>query len=161
MTSSKTFIIKTDYFNQSWTWIKRTILFIILALVIFLWGFSNPKYELIGFLLVGIASIIVFSIPKDDLAVDKEYIYCIRKSILPFFSKTKKYEISKIKSVRCNGNYSRSNDLFNFLSLGNLYQSLNSIEINFKDNSSISLNVAIYKKELNGIILKVSELISS
>lgn len=157
--SGNTLIIKTNYFNHYWTWIKRTILFTIIFFIILLWNSINPEYNRLGYLFASIAFIIIFAIPKDDLVVDREYFYHIKKSIFPFFTKAHRYELSKIKSIRAKGTYSGGNDLFDFVSLGNIYQSLNSIEILFKDDSSINISVAIYKKDLDEVLHNVRELL--
>ena len=157
--SDSILIIKTNYFNHYWTWIKRAILFIIILVVILLWESMNPEYSWVGYLFVLIMFIIIFTIPMDDLALDRKYFWHVKKSIVPFFSRVNRYDLSKIKSIKGKGTYSKGNDLFGFMSLGNIYQSMNSIEIIFIDDSSVVINIAIYKKELDEVVLKVRELL--
>ena len=155
----ETYIISTNYFNKPWTWLKKLIHFLG-ALGFLFWiqsmeagehatGYSWIKYALF----VMLTSYIIVK-PKDELAVDNENLYYIRKSIIPSFTRTTKYQISKIKSIGCGGVYDTDTE---FLIKGNSYS--NRLEIVFQDNSSTSEDVAIYKSELKAIVEVVQSLI--
>jgi hypothetical protein len=156
----KVYLIRTNYFNRPWTWIKRLLEFIG-ALLFLGWigtveaSHTGPEYSWIKYALFGVATFYIFSRPKDELALDKQDLHYIKKSIIPFFSRTTKYKISKIKSIGCGGVYDTDTE---FLIKGNRYR--NRLEIVFKDNSSKSHDVTIYKTELKAIVKRVQWLIN-
>ena len=154
------FINRTNYFNKPWTWVKTIAIVGFITLLLLSWQLMDEggKYSWIRYL---ISIIIVFSIataPIDDLAVDKQYFYYFRTSILPFFSKVTKFEISQIKSIRAGGRHTESSDIFQFLTMNG--GGRNTIEITLIDDSYRSLDVAIYRKDVQMIVLKVKELMT-
>lgn len=150
----KTYIIKTNYFNRPWTWIKRTLVFLFLIMTIIYSEWVYPGGLLWKYLFLLLSGLYLFLKPKDDLAIDDKYFYHLKRSIQPFFSRTAKYDLAKIKSIKAGGIYSPPFEIMELLGTG----FSNSIEIIFKDNSSIILNLPIYKKDLVFVISKVKEL---
>jgi hypothetical protein len=154
------YIIKTNYFYQPWTWIKRVLEFLFGLSVLFwlhLQGLEQEtEYSWVKYVLFGLLTVFIFTRPKDELAVDKETFYHIRKSIIPFFTRTAVYKISKIEIIRCAGIFSADTEIFGLLASG---VNRNKIEIIFKDNSSISIDLTIHREELNEIVLKINGLI--
>jgi hypothetical protein len=154
------YIIKTNYFNRPWTWIKRYFEFLA-ALGFLFWTYilesddPGSMYPWIKYSLFGLLTFYIFSRPKDELAVDEENLHYIKKSIVPFFNRMTKYKISEIKSIGCGGVYHINTE---FLLKGNRYR--NRLEIVFKDNSSKSHEVTIYKTELKAIVKGVQMLIN-
>lgn len=112
---------------------------------------DNPN-RILSYILGVTALFVIFSIPIDELAIDKAYLYHFKKSIIPFFTVVKRYEISRMKSINCLGSYSAGNDVLAFLSLGQLYQSANTVRIICKDDSVTTFNVGIYREDVDRII---------
>lgn len=153
------FILRTNYFNKPVIWIKRGLKF--LCALGFLFCISTievhdpgPKYSWAKYSLFVILTAYIFAKPQDELALDKENLHYIKRSIFPFLSRTTKYKISQIKSIGCGGIYDTDTEL---LIRGDPYR--NRLEIIFKDNSSKSHDVTIYKKELKSIVKVVLRLI--
>lgn len=156
----RAYIIKTDYFSKPWTWIKRFFKF--LFLVVFLvWinttesGGAIARYDWIKYTLFGIIGLYIFIKPMDELALDSKNLYYVKKSILKMFCKTTEYRISNMKSIGCGGVYDRDTE---FLIKGNSYR--NRLEIIFKDSTSKSHDVTIYKSELKEIVNQVLRLLN-
>ena len=114
----------------------------------------GPEYSWVKYSLFVILTAYIFMKPQDELALDKENLHYIKRSIFPFLTRTTKYKISQIKSIGCGGAYDTDTE---FLIRGNPYR--NRLEIIFKDSSSKSHDVTIYKKELQAIIKEVLRLI--
>jgi len=156
MSEGSAYIYKTNYFHRSWTWVKRGMVLLYFIMMILYSELAYPGglvWKCSFFITCGI---FLFLKPKDDLAIDAKYFYHLRTSIQPFFSRIDKYEIGKIKSIRVGGIYSRQFEIMELLGFG----FSNSIEIIFKNNSSIILNLPIYKKELVFLVAKVRELMA-
>jgi hypothetical protein len=155
------FIMKTDYFTDPWTWLKRLLEFGIALLFLFWVTTQEPEqgtsYFWVKYLLFGLITIFIFVRPKDELALDIDNLYYIKKSLIPFMSKTNEYKISKIKSIGYRGVFSGKTEILGLLGSGT---NRNRLEIIFKDNSSRSHDLTIYKDELVTIVSKVKELIN-
>lgn len=151
-------ITSTNYFHRVRPWVKRVILFSLISFAV-IWRYIGSEEWLLGCAFVVLVFFIAFSIPIDDLAVSREHFHHIRKSPVPFFSKVTRYELSEIKSVSCKGTYSLENDLLAFISFGQLYQSVNWVEITFNDSSSMNFRVAIFRKDLDAIVNTLKGLI--
>lgn len=106
------------------------------------------------FVLLLVSGLYVFFKPIDDLALDSRYFYHLKRSPIAFFSRADKYEIGTIKSIKVAGIYSPEFEIMGLLGSG----FSNSIEIIFKNNSSMTLYLQIYKKELVFVISKVNKL---
>lgn len=139
----------TNYFKHPGTWIKRAVGFILV--ILFVAYLEYPDGLAWKLLIVFVAGLYLALMPKDDLGVDDEYLYHLQRSLLPAFSRTTKYKISRIKSLGVGGVY--TNDFEYRESFG----STNSLELIFKDDSSRILNLRIYKKDLVSIAKKVKE----
>lgn len=103
----------------------------------------------------------LFFSPVDDIAVDQKFLYHIRRSLLKTRTKVDKYEISKIKSLRCLGVHAPGLTLYEMVGTSRRPNfETNTVEITFKDDSYKSLELAIYKKELIFYVSKVRERLS-
>jgi hypothetical protein len=91
--------------------------------------------------------------PKDDLAVKNRHLYHFENSLVPFLSRTKIYDIAEIRSIKVGGIYSSEFEVMDFL--GNGFS--NRLEIIFEDDSSKTLNLRIYKKDLTFVVSLVSK----
>ena len=154
------YILKTDYFKRPSTWIKRWLEFF--ALVLFLgWVYYMESeaevvnYPWVKYVLFLVIAVFIFARQQDELAVDRDNLYYIKKSLVPWFTKTTRYNISKMKSIGCGGVYEPETEF-----LGRARATDNRLEIIFKDNSSRCHDVAIYKTELKEIVTRVQWLIN-
>ena len=160
MTQKKSYLIKTNYFNKPWTWTKRFLEFLV-ALGFMFWIYlvetkdNGTLYPWAKYCFLGMVTTYIFCRPKDELAVDNENLYYMKKSILPLLNRTTEYRISKMKSIGCGGLFDTDTEL-----LGRARTTRNRLEIIFKDNSSKSHEVTIYKAELKAIVKIVSRLIN-
>ena len=154
------YIIKTDYFNKPGIWIARALRFFLAILVLYV----IDLYELepgsdilmIGYISIGLLAIFFLIWPIDEMALDKDNLYFIKKSLLPVANKTTRYPLSDFKRIGTY-NISKQVSLFTlFVPLFNLYR----VEFTFKDDSSKSEDLTITKKDLKEILLKANELIN-
>ena len=154
------FISRTNYFNKPWTWVKTIVTIIFILLFLLLWESvdQGTEYSWIKYLVFTVLVFGIATAPVDDLAVDKNNFYHFRKSILPLLSKTTKFEISKIKSIRSGGQHTESMEFLQFLTMNNIGGRRNTIELTLTDDSYRSLDVAIYRKDLQTMVSKVKEL---
>jgi hypothetical protein len=154
------YLLETNYYSSAWVWIKRLAIWLAALFILLVWDFSDmPPYGkfavYLGFILF---SAILLLSPVDDLAVDGKYFYYIRTSFLHVFSRTTRYEISTLNSIRCVGVHAPG------ITIGEMttrrYQGgyTNTIEMSFIDGSYKSLEVGVYKQELIEILQKVHEL---
>lgn len=152
------YIIQTDYFTRPWTWIKRFLEFVIAGLFLYWISLQETEtnYFWIKYLLFGLLTIFIFVRPKDELALDSNCLYYIKKSLLPFLTQTKKYKITDIRSIGCAGIFDRKTEFFGLAASGT---NRNRLEIVFKDNSSKIHGLTIYKDELITIVRQVSGLV--
>lgn len=149
------FIDRTNYFYRTWTWLKTMGIIGFFTLLFLSWESidEGSEYSWIKYL---IYIILVFATaPVDDLAVDNNNFYYFKTSILPVLSKVTKFEIVKIKSIRAGGKHTEGSDILQFLTMNG--GGRNTIEITFIDDSYRSLDVAIYKKDMQTIISIVKE----
>jgi hypothetical protein len=141
------------------TWVNRGFVTIIIGIIIMIVGFVNSINLLVTFSLMLLPLVVGLSLPKQDIGIDGKHLYVFYRSILPLFSKIKTFEISKIKTISCSGNYSKGSEIFEIISFSNIYQSVNSIKLVFKDESSAEINVDIYKKDLDKAVALVQRVI--
>ncbi len=156
-------ILETSYYTDAWVWLKRVGALCIMLLIFFAWDFSDmPLYGqfavYVGFILLFTA---LFLSPIDDLAVDQKYFYHIRTSFLPIFSRTYRYEISKLSTIRCVGVHVPGVTMREMTTRRYQGGYTNTIEMSFKDNSYKSLEVGAYKEDIIEILQKVQELMNS
>lgn len=158
--AERNYIIQTNYFASSWTWIKRFIFFLLLVFLIIYWKIGID-YSWIKPILISLSLILLIGWPKDELALDNKYLYYRTKSIFPFLCKEIKLETGNIVSIRFAGYHTKTIEFLEFLTPGNTGTTSNSVEINFKDNTSQSLEISIYKKDLRKIVDKINEMKNS
>ena len=91
--------------------------------------------------------------PTDELALDKDNIYFIRKSLWSELNRTRQYKISNFKTI---GTYNMSKPAGVFALFVPVWD-VHRVEMIFKDDSSSSLDLMIPKKELKKILLMVRE----
>jgi hypothetical protein len=156
----KAFIVKTNYFHTPRIWILRSIQAILAVFVLYvidlgkLGGSNNLLW--IGYFLAILLALSFFVIPVDELTLDTGHLYFEKKSIVPFFNRTVKYEISTIQQVGVGGNSARIGTYA--LLYPRIYRSR--MEITFKDNSSKIYDLSISRKESNEIASKIRQLLT-
>ncbi len=156
----KEYIVSTNYFNRRWTWILRGLRFIIAILFLYLLDLqeleSGSNVLVGGFVFAGFLAIALLVWPTDELAIDKDTIYFIRKSLWSELNRTKEFQISNFKSI---GTYNMSKPagvFALFVPVWDVYR----VEMIFKDDSSSSLDVMVPKKELKKMLLMVRKSIN-
>src|SRR5688500_19947712 len=81
----KEYIVNTNYFNQRWTWILRGVRFLIAMLFLYLVDLqeleNGSNILVLGFIFAALLAIVLLVWPTDELALDKDNIYFIRKSL--------------------------------------------------------------------------------
>ncbi|WP_132643975.1 hypothetical protein [Roseivirga ehrenbergii] len=127
-----------------------------MTIQLFIWEFE-ASYEYIRYVLTIIILLATILARKADIAVDGEYFYCLNTSILPQLSSTNKFKISELTSIRGRSYDSSFLAFYHRRSLKGLDYG---IEMTFKDGTSESLDVNIYKIELQRILSKVRELMT-
>lgn len=155
------YILETDYYGNAWVWSKRLAIWVVMLLIFLAWDFSDmPPYGqfavYMGFILL--SSILMLS-PIDDLAVDEKYFYHIRTSFLPAFSRITRYEISRLRTVRCEGVHVAGITIREITTRRYQGGYTNTIEMSFTDGSYKSIEVGIYKRDLIEILQHVQAFI--
>ena len=146
-------IDRTDNIKRASTWVKRFIkIFIVLGLLIVEIEIEPYILYIITFFLI----VVILFTRENDLAADNKYLYHIRTSIIPGLTKVKKFEIINMESIKWRGNKLGFWGLLGTKSFdGRDY----GIEIIFRDNSSVSLDMSINKKDMDRILKKVKQII--
>ena len=158
MTNDK--ILKTDYFNKSWTWYKRVGYFLLFVFLVTAWEIAEDPWDYwwIKYVILTFLSLGLFLSGVDDIAVDDKYFYHFKKSLLKSQDKVDKYDISTIKTIRCLGVHVPGLSLQEMTGTNRqLSTETNSVEMSFKDGTYKSLELAIYKKELIYFVDKIRE----
>jgi len=152
------FIVKTNDFHKPYTWILRSMYAILALLVLYIIDLQKLEngFLWIGYSLAILMVLLFFTIPVDELTLDKDHIYFEKKSILPFFNKTVKHQVSKIQQIGAGGNSAR----IGTYALLNPRICRSKIEIIFKDNSSKIYDLSISKKDSKEIANKIRQLIN-
>jgi len=143
--------LRTDYFNQPWTWYKKIGYFLIFILFATAWEISEDPWDYwwIKYAILIFFSLGLFLSPIDDIAVDDQFFYHIRRSLLKSRNRVIKYDLSTIQSIRCLGIHVKGFSVHELAGTNHqVSNETNTLEISFKDGTSISLELAIYKKEL-------------
>lgn len=124
-----------------------------------------PLEELQFLKIVFISLITFFFIakPVDDLGINENYLFHIKKSVVSGFTKVDKYKLSSVKSIRCGGIYSDKWELVDFFggggtSKGSMRGHGNTIEMSFVDGSSTSIELPISRDLLDKIVKLAYEL---
>lgn len=148
------YLYRIDYFNQSWTWIKRAgeaLLAIFFVYWIDLQELESASSILwIGYIFAGILVAYIFLRPIDELALGQKNLYYIQKSLIPFFNRSKTYEISEIEKIE---SVSTSAPIIPMY--GVLPSKLSKIKITTKDGLSEYRKLTIDKRELDKIVSRV------
>ncbi len=158
MTDDK--VLRTDYFNKSWTWYKRIGYFLFFVFLVTAWEVAEDPWDYwwIKYLILTFLSLGLFLSPVDDIAIDNMFFYHIKRSLLKSKNKIDKYDIATIKSVRCLGVHAPGLTLQEMAGPNRqLSTETNTLEITFKDGTYKSLELAIYKKELIYYAEKIRE----
>lgn len=152
------FIVKTNDFRKPYTWILRSMYAILALLILYIIDLQKLEngFIWIGYSLAILMVLAFFTIPVDELTLDKDHLYFEKKSILPFFNKTVKHQVSKIQQIGVGGNSAR----IGTYALLNPRICRSKIEIIFKDNSSKIYDLSISKKDSKEIANKIRQLIS-
>ncbi len=153
----KKYIVSTNYFNQRWTWILRAARFLLAMLFLYLVDLqeleSGSNILILGFVFAALLGIVLLIWPTDELALDKDNIYFIRKSLWSVLNRTREYKISNFKAI---GTYNMSKPAGVFALFVPVWD-VHRVEMIFKDDSSSSLDLMIPKKELKKMLLMVRE----
>lgn len=158
MTDDK--FLSSDYFNKSWIWYKRLGYFLFFVFLVTAWEIAEDPWDFwwIKYAILTFISLGLFLSPVDDIAIDDNYFYHIKRSLLKSKNKIDKYDISTIKSVRCLGVHVPGLSLQEMAGTNRqLSTETNTIEITFKDGTYKSIELAIYKKELIFYAEKIRE----
>jgi len=151
------FIATTNYFSKPKTWIIRFIQFSIAMLVLYQVDLSEMTSGTQLLYACGALLAMGFVIsPVDELALDNNNMYFIKKSFVPFLNRTREYKISTIKRI---GFYSivRAPSVFSLLvPVTNVFR----IEFIFNDDSSQSDDLFIHKKDLQMIVSNAKRLLN-
>ncbi|MBL0742723.1 hypothetical protein [Chryseolinea lacunae] len=101
---------------------------------------------IVGKVIFGVlCTIFIYVLPVHDLAVDDEFFYDIKRSLLPFFTKAKRLKIRQIRSLKFAKEYGSQGEVL--LELLNLpYNHV--FEIILNDNSSTSFNLPAYRQDV-------------
>lgn len=152
------FIVKTNDFHKPYTWILRSMYAILALLVLYIIDLQKLEngFLWIGYSLAILMVLAFFTIPVDELTLDKDHLYFEKKSLLPFFNKTVKHQVSKIQQIGVGGNSAR----IGTYALLNPRICRSKMEIIFKDNSSKIYDLSISKKDSKEITNKIRQLIS-
>lgn len=150
---SSKFLDRTDYFHRPTTWLKRIAIIILFSSQILLWDFGS---DYIQYLLIFLITSAILILREEDLAVDHSHFYYLQTSIIPILSRTKKFEIKKIKSIRGKAYNSWFWALRGERSLMGFW----GVELTLSENKSASIAASIYKKDMDRILNKVKNLIN-
>lgn len=145
------FLDRTNYFRRPTTWLKRIAVIILFSSQILWWDFGSDYLQYLLIFLI-ISAIVILR--KEDLAVDHNHFYYLQTSIIPSLSKTEKFEITKIKSIRGKAYQSWFWSIYGQRSL----MGFCGVELTLSENQSASLATSIYKKDMDRIVYKVKRL---
>ena len=152
------FIVKTNDFHKPYIWILRSMHAILALLVLYIVDLQKLEngFLWIGYSLAILMVLAFFTIPVDELTLDKDQLSFEKKSILPFFNKTVKYQVSEIQQIGVGGSSAR----IGTYALLNPKICRSRIEIIFKDSSSKIYDLSVSKKDSKEIAIKMRHLIS-
>ena len=155
------YVVSTNYFTKPWTWIARILRFVVALLVLYfvdLQELENGENILMfGYFFLAFLAIVFVVFPTDDLALDNDSLYLIRRSFFSPLNRTIAYRISSLKSV---GVYNISAAPGFFTALSPVYE-VNRIEIIFSNDSSTSHDLTVSKKEIKVILSSVMRMMTS
>lgn len=145
----------TDYFSQPWTWVKRVAE--ALLVIGFIYWIDLREMEQtsilgVGYIFAGISALYLLLRPMDELALDREKLYYLQKSVIPFFNRQREYKISEIKKINSAG------VLTPVMAVGLMPAKLcrSKLEITTKDGLLERRHLTISQREVNKIVAEVS-----
>ncbi|WP_254411195.1 hypothetical protein [Dyadobacter diqingensis] len=152
------FITKTNHFHKPHIWILRSIQAILALLILYVVDLQKLGNDFlwIGYSLAILLVLAFFTLPVDELTLDTDHLYFEKKSIVPFFNKTIKHQISRIQQVGVGANSAR----IGTYALLDPRIRRSRMEITFKDNSSKIYDLSISKRESKEIASKIRQLLS-
>jgi len=153
-------LIRTNYLHTKRFWIKRIFLFILFSILLAQIPFEQEFAWLKIISIIALFLLLLF-IPKQEIGVDKENLYFYKDSILSVFCSKKSYKLTNIKAIKLAGVHNKTTELLDLFARGNHGGHQNHVEIVFRDNSSESIDISIYKKDLKRIIGRAKEKIKS
>jgi len=137
------FLFRTDYFTRRWTWIARVMRFIVALALLYVVDLQELKngenIQVFGYLFLVVLGIIFLLFPTDDLVLDKDNFYIIRRSLFAPLNRTLTYRVADVKGI---GVYNISAAPGVFTLLAPVHE-VNRIEITFADDSSTSRDVTV------------------
>jgi hypothetical protein len=145
-------IKQTNYINRTSTWTYKSIG--VLSIIGLLFNLNVSLESYLIFVLAIILSIVLVVARVNDIRVDDKHFYHIRNSIIPNLTKVNGYEIEKLKSIRWKGYKSKFQRFFGRRTMPGIDYG---IEISFKDDSSVSLDISMEQKDLDRILNVVKE----
>ena len=151
-------IIKTNHFHTPHIWALRSIRAILALFILYVIDLQKLGNDLlwVGYSVAILLVLAFFVLPIDELTLDTDHLYFEKKSIVPFFNKTVKYQVSEIQHVAVGGSSAR----IGTYALLNPRICRSRMEITFKDNSSKIYDLSISKKESKEIASKIRQLLS-
>ena len=142
-------LVKTNYFESTKTWILRVLQFSIAVFVLY-WVDLAELTDGSSLLYVcsALLALLFICLPVDELAIDNNAMYFIKRSLVPVFNSTKTFSASDIKRI---GFYTIPSAVSIFTLLVPVSNVLR-VEFTFNDDSSISKDIFIRKKDLQNIV---------
>ena len=154
------YLYQTTYFNQPWTWIKRVVEALIVVVAVYWIDLREIEVGsgllLIGYVFAGALAIYMLSRPIDALAFDKEKLYYIQRSFIPFFNRSKAYKISEIRRIKSTAAFTPILPMYGLMPSEFVRSK---IEITSKDGLSERRSFTINKKELDKIVTEVNAMV--
>ncbi|MEL7145418.1 MAG: hypothetical protein AAFO69_03550, partial [Bacteroidota bacterium] len=116
-------------------------------------------YLFLKFIFIAIITAFLILKPKDDLAIDKNTMYHIQRSVYARFTKIDRYELSKLTAIRVRGVHTDKWEIVDLVNgAGGNGGSFNTIEMTFSDGTSKSLQLAISREQIDKVIEIADEL---
>lgn len=150
------YILMTNNFCDPWIWIKRAFAAGFLISVTVYCERSHMEVVYWKYIVLPFCILFILLSRTDDLMVDSKYLYYIRRSILPMLSRVRKFDLSTLDQIRSGGIYTPNFEFVHLLG----YRHSNSLEMIFKDDTSVTLDVQIYRSELDSIVSVVKYLVN-
>ena len=158
MTNRSIYLFKTDYFHRDWTWVKRGLIMMVLNMGILALPMESP-YGYWKVILILLITTFLLLRPVDDLALDRDTLYHIRKSVFSRFTRIDRYDLDRLQSLRVRGVHSDKWEIVGLLDgVGANRATFNSLEMSFNDGISRSLDLAVGRDQIDQIIRLVDDL---
>ena len=158
MTKRSFYLFKTDYFHRDWTWMKRALIMMLLNMGVLLLPMEAQYVYWKVILIFSITTYMILK-PVDDLALDRDTLYHIRKSVFSKFTRIDRYDLSVLNSIRVRGFYSDQWEIFSVVNgAGSKGVTFNSLEMSFDHGGSCSLELTIGRDQIDQVIKLVDDL---